>query len=450
MQPTAERNLGTVGGNCASVVLEATRAARCAGADSSCLGASLWEAAMLRIRVSGTLVLAVALLAGACGDEATEVSTSAEPAVQEEASAPDDSSADAEPSSGQSAAPDQEDAADAPGSGDEDSAAASSDGTDDAASTGDGEDTAPVDGEDTAPVDAEALLASVTTQLDGRSVRGEATIELAPGFKLSTSFESDADGDLVATVEIPPGLDPEFPSGAEAEVRYVGGTTYVRPPVSAETLADLGVDEAWFVPEPVAGGDPMGDAMGSVGGVTCIFPQAIEEPFADCDPLGDTGAFLEAAREAEIVGREDVRGVQATRVRFLVSLRDLAGEALGAVVGEDDAEASEGGAFDDSASDPFAEGLEQIFGFLDADLEVEVWIDDENLIRRQAFDLASLFAGLAGPDAEVPSSLITVEFYDFDADISVDAPPPETIIDDPDLLVGGDDYASSEEYEPES
>ena len=82
---------------------------------------------MLRIRVAGTLVLAVALLAGGCGDEAPEVSTSVEPAVQEEASAPDDSSADAEPSSGQSAAPDQEDASDAPGSGDEDSAAASSD-----------------------------------------------------------------------------------------------------------------------------------------------------------------------------------------------------------------------------------------------------------------------------------------------------------------------------------
>ena len=80
-----------------------------------------------------------------------------------------------------------------------------------------------------------------------------------------------------------------------------------------------------------------------------------------------------------------------------------------------------------------------------------MWIDDENLIRRLAFDLASLFAGLAGADAdvEVPSSLITLEFYDFDADISVEAPPPEAIVDDPDLLVGGDDYAYSEEYEPE-
>ena len=138
--------------------------------------------------------------------------------------------------------------------------------------------------------------------------------------------------------------------------------------------------------------------------------------------------------------------MEATRVRFLVSLMDLAGEALGM---EPDDEASDGGAFDDTASDPFAEGLEQIFGFLDADLEVEVWIDGDNLIRRLAFDLASMFAGLAGEDAgaAMPSSPITLEFYDYDADIGVDAPPPESIVDE-DLLIGGDDYATSEEYDP--
>ena len=77
---------------------------------------------------------------------------------------------------------------------------------------------------------------------------------------------------------------------------------------------------------------------------------------------------------------------------------------------------------------------------LDTGFEVEVWIDDEALIRRLTYDLASMFAGLAGPDEVIPSSLITVEFFDFDADISVDAPPPEAIVDE-DLLVGGDDYS---------
>ena len=390
---------------------------------------------MLRIRVVGTLVLAVALLTAACGQADVvagdpQVEAGAPSATQ---AVPDDSSGTSDPAEADVTEP--SDSGDATGAG--------SESPDDTVST--------EDSSDSSPADVEALLASATTQFTGRSVRGEAAIELAPGFELSTNFESDTDGDLAATFELPPGLDPEFPGGAEAELRYVGGTTYVRPPVSAEALADLGVDEAWYVAESVAGGDPMGDAMGSVGGVMCIFPQAMNESFADCDPLGDTGAFLEAAREAEIVGREDVRDVETTRVRFLVSLRDLAGEALGAVLGEDDAEASEGGAFDDSASDPFAEGLEQIFGFLDADLEMEVWIDDENLIRRMAFDLASLFAGFAGPDVEVPSSLVTLEFYDFDADISVDAPPPEAILDDPGLIVGGDDFgSSSEDFEAES
>ena len=224
------------------------------------------------------------------------------------------------------------------------------------------------------------------------------------------------------------------------------GVVYVRPPASAEDLAELGVDEAWYVAEPAAAGDPMTQAMGSAG-VMCIFPQMLDEPLEDCDPVGETGAFLEAASEAEIVGREDLRGVETTRVRFLVSLLDLAGEDLG--IEPDDDETSESGAFDDTASDPFAEGMEQIFGFLDAEFEVEVWIDDESLIRRLSFDLASLFAGIAGPEAaaEMPSSLISVEFYDFDADISVDAPPADAIVDE-DLLVGGDDYATSEDFEP--
>ena len=374
---------------------------------------------MLRIRVAGMLVLAVALLAAACGEEVVVLDTQVEAAAPSTTQAvPDESSGTSDPAEADVTEP--SDAGDATGAG-----------------TGSPDDT--VSTEDASSVDVEALLAAATTELAGRSVRGEATIEFAPGFELSTNFESDTDGDLAATVELPPGFDPEFPGGAEAEIRYVGGARYVRPPASAETLAELGVDEAWYVAEAATGGDPMGDAMGSVGGVMCIFPQAIDEPFAGCDPLGGTGTLLEAASEAEIVGREDVRGVEATRVRFLVSLRDLAGEALGALLGEDDAEASEGGAFDDSASDPFAEGLEEIFGFLDADFEVEVWIDDENLIRRQTFDLASLFAGLAGPDAEIPSSLVTLEFYDFDADISVEAPPPEVIVADPGLLLGDGD-----------
>ena len=384
---------------------------------------------MFRSRVAGMLVVAAALLATACGEvivgdppaevEAPTTTTTIQPGPERSEAENGPAEADIAESS---------DRDDATGAG--------SDVVDDAVSTG--------DSTGAAPVDAEALLASAATQLGDRSARGEATIEFAPGFELSTSFESDADGDLVVTTEIPPGLDLEFAGPADAEVRYVGGVAYVRPEEPVGTLDEPGLDEAWFVAESAADSDP----ISSAGGVTCVFPQALYLPFGDCDLMGKTGAFLEAARGAEIVGREDVRGVEATRVRFVVSLLDAAGGASGTEPDEDDGETPEGGAFDDIASDPFAEGLDQFFGFFDPDLEVDVWIDDKNLIRRLAFDLASLFAGLAGADAEVPSILITLEFYDFDADISVEAPPPELIVDDPDLLIGGDDYATSEEYEP--
>ena len=389
---------------------------------------------MFRVRMAGTLVAAVALLAAACGGEGGAIVTPDVPQDQAETPAdatsttPDDSSEASEVAEG-----------DTP-----EGSATGSDEPDDAGSAG--------DREDAAPADAEALLAAATTQLDGRSVRGEATIDLGPGVKLSTNFESDADGDLAVTVELPPGLDPEFPGGGDAAVRYVGGVIYVRPLVSAETLAELGVDEAWYVAEPAAGGDPMSSAMAPVGDVMCLFPQSLQEPLADCDPLAETGTFLEAASEAEIVGREDVRGTGATRVRFQISLLELVGEAFGGAPDAGEAGMPEGDDFDDGESDPFEEGFEQFFEFLDTGFEVDVWIDDENLIRRLTFDLASMLAGFAGPDEEIPSNRLTFEFYDFDADISVDAPPPEAIIDDPDLLRGDDDYASGGsggEYEPE-
>ena len=386
---------------------------------------------MIRLRVAG--VLAVMLLAAACGDDGGESATPDESQDQAEtptttASGSDGSSeADGIEASGTEAGSDAGDST--PGSVE----------PDDAGSTD--------DGEAATARDVATLLASATTQLDGRSVRGEATFDLAPGFGLSTSFESDAEGDLAAMIELPPGVDPEFPAGADAEFRYVGGVIYARPPVLAETLAELGVDEAWYIAEPLSTGDPFGDAVASSGGLLCVFPQSADALLAECDPLGDIGTLLDGARDPEIVGREDVRGTAATRVRFQVSLMDLMGEALGQTFGEDDAGTSEGEFFDDGSTDPFAEGFEELFAMLDTGFEVEVWIDDDSLIRRLAYDLASMFAGLAGPDDVIPSSLITVEFFDFDADINVEAPPPESLVD-PSLILDDDDYATSEEYEP--
>ena len=297
---------------------------------------------------------------------------------------------------------------------------------------------------DTAPADAAAVLESAAAALGGRSVRGEATFDPAPGLSLSTIFEVDADGDVAVTIELPPGIDPEFPDGARAWVRFVDGLVYGRVPTPAVALAEPGVDEVWTVVEPPAG-DPATDVMGPAGALLCVLPQSDPAAFADCDPLGDVGVLLHAARGAEIVGREDVRGTDTTRVRFEVLLLDLAKDAFGQIFGgyeagvDDDAFFDDGAPdpladdafFDDGAPDPLAEGLAGLFSFLDAGFVVEAWIDDESLTRRAALDLAAVFSGLAGSDEAVPSSLITVEFFDFGADISVDAPPPEAVVPQP-------------------
>ena len=359
------------------------------------------------------VAMAAVLVASACTDEAGEVVTVADPQVQVETTAPDDSPGDA---------------GDA---GDEPSDAVDPDGSSDGGEVDEPEATttaaAPVDDGDAGAgdVDAAALLASAQTRLDGRSVRGEASFGdpavPIPAATLRAGFEVDADGDLAVTFELPAGFDPELPDGGVGETRYVDGVTYVRPVISDEMAAELGVGdgEAWYIADLEAVEDPTVEMLGAAGGIMCVFPQ-MEAPL-DCDPLAETLTLFEAAHEAEVVGREEVRGVQTTRIRFQAALSAMAADM----------------APDGESVSPEGEGSEDevfgdFFGLMDASLAAEVWLDDEGLIRRLTIDLFSIFAGLADPDdAETPSILVTLEFYDFGADISVDAPPPETIVDNP-------------------
>ena len=390
-------------------------------------------------RFSALLIVAmvVVLVASACTDEAGEVMTAEDPQVQVETPDPDDSSSGAEDSGDQPDADDAGDSSDAVDDG-----APEPDGSTDAVDDGAPEPDGSTDATDTpADVvspeagDAEALLAAATTQLAGRSVRGEATLALpaeagSPG-ALSARFEFDADGDLAVTVELPPGMDPEFPEGGDAEVRYVGGEQYIRPPTGTEAQGG----PTWFIAEAGMAGQPGPEDQ---LGLLCVFPQMADAPAADCDPLAEAASLVSAASDAVVVGREEVRGVQTTRVGFRVSLLDLAGDALGAAPDSGDSEG-----FD---SEGIAGAFEEMLSGLAMD--VELWIDDDTLIRRMSLDLATLLMGFVGEEADMPQFLLTLEFYDFDADISVEAPPPESVTDDPSTLLSDGDSATTEPYDP--
>ena len=264
---------------------------------------------------------------------------------------------------------------------------------------------------------AELLTAAAETSV-GRSVRGETRIGIAPldsGFVLaSTTFETDADGNssvIVSSVDSP----------SSTEARYVDGALYIRLP--PELLSSYGVDAAsgrtWLTAD---------EETAAELGLTCASPLSTMAPgmsTTDCDPLGDTAALLpEFGDNATIVGREAVRGVDVSVVRLAVSIGDLLAGAQGSLPDSPDSE------------DEFAGGdpLEAMFALIEGDIHIDVWIDDDKRIHRMVVDLASFIAGMAesaGEDpGEIPQLVATIDSYDHDADIIVEAPPPDQVIGD--------------------
>ena len=271
----------------------------------------------------------------------------------------------------------------------------------------------PTPQEEEEPADAVALLTEGSSVLAGRAVRGVATIAVpeiegeAP-FELTSRFESDADGDLSVRIEIEPGMDPQFPDGGVAEIRYAGREAYVRTIGAADALAvgEASVDadgrSAWFVAASESSGDPRWSE--GIAALPCVLPQSSPgEVSWDCDPLSSVAALLATASEAKVAGRDTIREVPTTKVAFRVPLTEL----YPASFIEDLEETLE------TRGDALAsEDFEQLSEFLRG-TAAEAWIDGSGLVRRLVLDFLS--------------AQFIVEFYDFDAAIEVDAPPPEQV-----------------------
>ena len=262
------------------------------------------------------------------------------------------------------------------------------------------------------PADAVALLAEGSALLAGRAVRGVATIAIpasegeAP-VEFSVRFESDADGDLSVRIEFEPGVDPQFPDGGVAEIRYAGREAYVRTtgaagaPAAVEASVDADGRSAWFVAASESSGDPRW--LEGIAALFCVLPQSIDEVSWDCEPLSSVAALLATASGAKVAGRGTIRDVPTTKVEFRVPLIELYPASF-----IDQLEETLETSGDTLASEDF----EQLSEFLRG-IAAEASIDGSGLVRRLVLDFS-------------PAQFI-VEFYDFDADIAVDAPPPEQV-----------------------
>ena len=223
----------------------------------------------------------------------------------------------------------------------------------------------------------------------------------ANGDALAIDFESDAEGDIEAM------LSDGDPSAPPVTVRIVDGQTYAGFPgvMAAQFFPDFQGETAWFT---VTGQDAEAFA------IACVSPLAqLSSQPTGCDPAGDLRGIVDVAEEVTVVGDEEVRGVPTQRIRFVVSIANLpsagaTGDGLGGDLG----------------------------GVLEGTIAVDVWIDDDMLLRMLAVDLGAIFAGFAeafgGDDAdmELPTWQTIIEYYDFDESISIEAPAPESLVGD--------------------
>lgn len=108
------------------------------------------------------------------------------------------------------------------------------------------------------------------------------------------------------------------------------------------------------------------------------------------------------------IGEEDVRGVSTSRYRAAVDLNALEGQAPPGKEAEWAA---------------YVQALRDRLGL--ASIPVEVWVDEDGLIRR--------FNHEYGFSAEGTTAVVTTELFDFGVPVDVTAPPPDQVVTMTDL-----------------
>jgi hypothetical protein len=221
---------------------------------------------------------------------------------------------------------------------------------------------------------------------DARNQRMSMTIDMGAAFE-----------------ELAAGSGETIPAGFDEPMEMVvdGTTVYLRAPM----LSVLGGPTGWLSMSAEDLGTSA-DALGLGAGAY--------------DPTSILESLRGAGGEPEVVGTEDVRGVETTHYRATVDLADAIAQ-----VPEDQRDLVEA----------------QLDKLGDGSMPLDVWVDADGLPRRVQLDMGGVLAtaGLGGE----PTALMTMELFDYGQPVDIQVPSPDEVQAFTDLLGGlGDVFGS--------
>ena len=250
----------------------------------------------------------------------------------------------------------------------------------------------------------ELVIATMSLQVS-ESSRAFATTDVGDAMSETSEYEIDAYGNTrtVTYQQSVPG-DPD--SWSFHEVLIVDDVGYIRLTIPEELLgeSEIEIPDGWMT---------MGRETMELFGVSCGPPvpgSALDSE--SCVPPNDLSGMTDFVLEAAIVGRESVRGVETIRVQSALDFKSLMEAALG----------------DDSV-----EGfMDLVVAVMPSEIPIELWVDDDFRVHRMKMDitpnLEALGEELGEEGDEVSTVIVEMHFYDFGADITIEAPPAEEIV----------------------
>jgi hypothetical protein len=241
------------------------------------------------------------------------------------------------------------------------------------------------------------VLQAATKATEINTSRFAFTMSLpGPGARVELSGTGAVDNETpILAVDLDIGaLGAALPGGGTTNFVFDGGTFYLRFP---EALAGALGGRRW-----------VRIALSDLSKQSGADLEATLEQFRSSDPGGNLAMLLGAADDVRQVGTEEVRGERSVHLRLTVDVDKALGRAPGR----------------------FRSSLSQLLSRLGSrELPVDVWIGEDSLPRRIAYEMDLSRAGLAALPGAPTSVRMRLDIFDYGKPVDSVVPPPDQTMD---------------------